>query len=513
MVTKAKQVTLGPFKSGMNTASDPSAVAEDELVDIVNFELDNDFSLRCRPPINTVQNSGTWADRILILGAAVIGANTWMIGSNTSGVWKFTANTWSLITNTFTASCFVQYKDKIWLVPKPGSANPGGSWDGTTFTAIAAIPKGEAAVIYKERMWIAPGIASTTNASRLIFSAVADPGTWNAADFFDVSPGDGQKLVDLMVLSNNLLLFKNDSTFGLAYDTRPVDAAITKISNTIGATGPRCVAIRQDEIFVYHEGNVYQLVNFNWFQINTKVPFTYDSSAPSTRIDNVFLSVMGDRLIVRYFNTIYVFDLINRAWSRWKSESSLLHNFGPLHPLPSDVTQNVNNLYYGGSSISNSTKFYAIADGFDILTVEKADGVTIDIECSVLTKNYDIDLPHKFKRLYWWGCEAVTSRDITGIATPIIPAFEPTWGDLLAYTWDSLGTWDSPLAALSVSTTVFAGTSSLRRFIKFLKSMRFRRINFTIGMLSSGSVLDGPAKLYTLTIAVNQGQLVTAAVS
>src|SRR5678815_430439 len=161
---------LGPFTGGMNTLSDPSAIADSELVDSNNLELDIDGSLICRPPIQEVLNNAGFAERILLIGVALLGGNIYVIGTNSGGVYRWTSNTWTLITNTFTATCMVQYADKIWLIAKPGSANPGGSWDGTVFTAVAAIPKGSAAVVHKERLYVVPGVTTAANSSRLTFS-------------------------------------------------------------------------------------------------------------------------------------------------------------------------------------------------------------------------------------------------------------------------------------------------------------------------------------------------------
>lgn len=508
-------VTLGPFKGGMNLYSDLSAISDNELADCINFEIEVDYTLKCRPPIYTVTDmSATWTERIVLLGVAVFSTGTYIIGSNATGVFAFRNNVWSTITLTFQATSFVQYKDKIWLVPKPGSANPGGSWDGGVFVAIAAIPKGEACTIYKERMYIVPGFGSTVNSSRLSFSAIADPATWNAADFFDVSPGDGDKLIDLVIFNNNLLMFKTDATYALSYDTKPADAVITKISNKIGATGPRCVVVKDDQIYVYHEGDVFQLINYNWTRINVKVPFTYNASAPSTRAENIFMCTMGNRLVVRYFNSIYVFNLFTRTWTRWASNDPDLHNFGPLVAFPSDAQQNVNDLYYAGSSILSNEKMYAINDGWDNATIEKNGATPVAITCSIVTKNYDMNLPYKFKRLYWWGLQAVTNKQVTGIATPVVLGFQATWGDLLSYTWDSLGTWDSPFATLSVATTTpNTASGNLRRYFKFLKAMRYRQINFQVHLTSDGSLNDGPAKIYTLTIFTQTTETVGAAVT
>lgn len=513
-----EDLRIGPFVGGLNTGSDPTAVADSELVDCVNFELDIDGSLVCRPPITDFTDlSASWTERIVLLGVAIFSGTTYIIGSNTNGVYRFNGGAWTLITNTFQARCMAQYSGKVWLPAIPGSANPGGNWDPTTgFTAVAAIPKGEACKVFKERLFIVPGITATTNESRLSFS---DPGvftSWPGSNFIDVRPGDGQKLIDLAVYKSNLLLFKEDSTDVLAYESNPSDAVRENISVTIGATTRKCVVEYEDSIFVYHEGDIFEIINYNFSRINTKVPLFFDNSAPSARAEEVFMCLMGDRLVIRYYNRLYIFGLRTRTWTRWESASIDLHNFGPLVAMPSNVLSAVNDEFYAGSSILSNEKVYRIRDGYDAVTTEQSASVQYAISCRAKTKNFDLAASQLFKRLHWWGADVLTSNNIVGIATPIVLGQLVLWGDLfsLGKLSSDLGTWASPLTgSVSVSTTVTGSSGATRVFAKFLKGLRFRQINFEINLTSNGSTSDGPAKLFILIINTATRQRVPKAVN
>lgn len=508
-------IRLGPFTGGLNSASDPSAVADTELVEFINMELDIDGSLISRPPIVEVSSQGAWTARGLVLGSCVFSSGTYVIVSNTNGVFAYNGTSWSTITTTFQASSMVQYKDFIWLVAVPGAANPGGKWDGTTFTAVAAIPKGGACIVHKERMFVLPGLDATTNTSRITFSNAGDFNTWTGSDFIDVNPGDGEKLIDAVVYQDNLLLFKQDSTYVLAYDIKPSDAIVRKISNTLGATKQRCTAVYENSVFLYHEGDVYEIINYDFHRINTKVPFFYDATAPATRTDDVFLSVFGDRLLVRYFNRIYVYGLRTRTWSRWESSSSKLHNFGPLVPFPVSGTIDVNVKYYMGSGISNDTSFMYFLDGYESTIKEKTLTVEFLIDCLAKTKNYDMADSGRFKRLYWWGADVLTARDVTGTVTPVVVGFSTTWQDLYEIGWEDItSSWDAPLtSSLSIATIVNVSGAVLRRFVKFLKAVRFRQVNFMVEISTDGSSVDGPVRIFTMTSIIKIKQVVTAAVS
>lgn len=356
---------LGPFLGGLNTASDPTAIADAELAECMNFELDIDGSLISRAPFKEIIGHAGWTTRILCLAEAVFSGTHYLIGSNSNGVYYFTGGAWTSITTTFEASVAVQYADSVYLVPKPGSANPGGRWNPSGgFVAVAAIPQGQAAAIHKERLFIVPGFGSTTNTSRLKFSDSGDFNTWPAANFIDISQGDGTKLIDITVFQDNLLLFKDHSTYVLAYDVRPTDAVVRKISSTIGVAKQFCVANYENQVYIIdYTGWVYEIINYDFHRLNTKAPFVRDDTAPSSFSDeNIFICLLEDRLICRYHRNIYVYGLRTRTWTEWESVQDILHYFGPIVT----VRVSTGNEYYAGSCLSDNkitTQFFNITTG------------------------------------------------------------------------------------------------------------------------------------------------------
>src|SRR5690348_1582175 len=191
-------VKIGPFAGGLNTYSEPSAVGDNEAVDLVNFNVDLDGSIFSRPPIRIkdVGASVPGSGEIKLLGFFIDPTTDekYLISSNSTQTYarKESDNTWTLITGTFAASTVVQYQNKLYLVAPANSANPGGSWTpGGGFVAIAAIPKGASAAIYKERLFVAGGKLDATNANRVFFSNAGDFATWTTStNFFDVRAGD-----------------------------------------------------------------------------------------------------------------------------------------------------------------------------------------------------------------------------------------------------------------------------------------------------------------------------------
>src|SRR5258708_4511170 len=131
-----KPLRLGPFIGGLNLGSDPTAIADAELVECRNLELDIDGSLVSRPPMQEVDGHPSFTTRINALCEAIFSGNHYLIGSNVNGVFQFLNGIWTLITSTFEATAAVQYADKVYLIPHPTAASPGGKWDPTAgFTA------------------------------------------------------------------------------------------------------------------------------------------------------------------------------------------------------------------------------------------------------------------------------------------------------------------------------------------------------------------------------------------
>lgn len=589
MPSSGQPLRLGPFLGGLNTGSDPTAIADAELATCQNMELDIDGSLISRPPFKESTGPGGITERFITLCDAVFSGIHYLIVSNSNGVYYYSGGSWGTITTTIQCYCAVQYADRVYLVARPGSANPGGKWDGATFTAVAAIPKGMAAVIHKERLFIVPGTLSTTNASRLSFSDPGNFDSWPGSNFLDVSQGDGTKLLDLTVYQDNLLLFKNHSSYVLAYDIRPTDAVLRKISSTIGVPGQYCVANYENQIYVFHNGWIYEIINYDFNRLNAKVLFIRDATAPTAfAAENIFLGLLADRLICRILRKVYVYGLRTRTWSEWTSTENPLLYFGPITAVKEDAgTQ-----YYAGSCLQANTTLIRLYDTVDstnvetVLTVRQAvsgndaiflsylntpnadaadifvddivqiyntsdvlkettkfrvtnkvsDGVTTNIfftpdaqvttkstdklkviptiQCAVKTKNFDMAISHQFKRLWWWGADVATDRDITGIASPIVFAFKVTWAQLASYKWNQLNTWGQPLSAPNaIETVLTTGTGTNRRFAKFLKSLRYRQINFEVRLITEGSSVDGPARLFTMMIITESKQIVPKAVN
>jgi hypothetical protein len=129
------------------------------------------------------------------------------------------------------------------------------------------------------------------------------------------------------------------------------------------------------------------------------------------------------------------------------------------------------------------------------------------IECVLNTKSYDYQAPANVKRLFWWGIDCVTKRDINTVTIPIAQTLLPSWGDLQNYTHAQLaqGTWGNPLIwrgqqlnVIDSDSLANSMTANGRVFARNLKSLRFRQIQFNVTMTSLGNTTTGPCKIFSL---------------
>jgi hypothetical protein len=554
--TAVRELKIGPYAGGINQYSDISAIADDEMVDCTNFDIDLDGSLKSRPPWRLLTSAFTTTavgsvppqSFQLILMTGTYDAIRFIIvqtnHTGVDGVYIYLLDGGGAGTLTLIAagdySAAVRYNDDIFIVPSLAaglSLGTGQRYHLVTAvtTAVANMPRGYSATVYKDRMWIS-GRRTSPTPSRLFFSTLADFTLWPGANFFDINPGDGDATQDMVVYQDNLMVFKDGATYVLSYDSNVAQAVLQVVNNDVGVFGPRCVAVYENSVFLLKYNQVYEMVNYDFTRVSVKLPFEYDNTTPGTVADqawkySTWLRVCGDRLVVRFYNRLYVYHLRLRAWTRWTSQDINISGLGPIMELDRTNTQidlklghnafvATSSLLKGIDSAGNGVlgawqrhfKIFIMDDYYEGSFTENGDitpPVTpLDIQCSLTTKTYDIGLSHRFKRLMHWGVDTITGRTITGTIYPFSIAYSVTWTQLHAYQWSELNTWAYPLFVIpSTSQTQPVGAGLARRYIRFPKSLRFRLVQFKVDMLTLGNTSDGPARVYSITAFVSGKQL------
>lgn len=565
MVNSAiKELAIGPFAGGINTYSDPAQIADNELTDCRNFDVNLDGSLKSRPPWSllvsrTVVSLDSGADppdssQLIIGTGSYEGDRYIIINSNHSGTGYASyiyfvdgpnAGLLAKIADGVHSKAH-RYANLVYLVPDISNTGVGCKYDlvGGLVTVIAAMPSGYASIVYKDRLWIS-GRRGVANDSRLQFSGLGVFDTWSGTDFFDINPGDGDAVNDLVVYQDNIIIFKDSATYVLTYDTGPAQAVLNVINTDVGATGRNCVDVYENSVFVLKYNQLYEMSNYDFVRVSVKIPFEYDASFPTDapyEIDAqtwkypLWMRIVGDRAVVRFYNRLYVYHLRLRSWTRWESLDTNIHYIGPIMKLDNtntDLLQGFETyvasptlskgMDVAGLGVSSAWKLYfkifVMEDRYNDSNTELGDIQTggidsHDIQLSLTTKQYDVGMSHRFKRLMHWGINCYTGREVTGTLFPFSVAYKVTWDQLSIYHWHDLNTWDYPLTDIpGVVQEVPSGTGKQIKFIRFPQSLRFRLLQFKIDMVTEGNTIDGPAFLYSMTAFIGSKQIVPKAVN
>jgi hypothetical protein len=203
--------------------------------------------------------------------------------------------------------------------------------------------------------------------------------------------------------------------------------------------------------------------------------------------------------------------LRTRTWTTWKSDE-----FGAI----GQVVKRESGDGAGISGyINQSTAIPAGGESRATKTLTITDATTLateDMLCRIRTKNFNYQASSIYKRLFWWGVDATFRNSVTGLVYPISFNFAVTWGTLKnkeGLNWGGMldYVWGQPQSdAPGIENTVsVAGTSVTRKFIKFLKSLRFRQIYFEVSFETDGSSATAPVRLFSLMTYVNPKQTVS----
>lgn len=556
-----QELSIGPFAGGINTYSDPAMIADDEMVDCVNFDLNLDGSLVSRPPwdilagLSTVSSSTSATPPEcyqVVIGTGVYEKNRFIVinsshkGDPASYIYfvdGVNAGTIALIGDGVHTKMH-RYDNDIYLIPDIGQTGKGLRYDlaGGLVTQLPDMPVGYASCVYKDRLWIS-GRRNEPHNSRLFFSDLADFGSWPGTNFFDIAPGDGDAVNDLVVYQDNIIIFKDNATYVLAYDTGPAQAVLQVINTDVGAMGRYCVDVYENSIFVLKYNQLYEMSNYDFVRVSVKLPFEFDDSLPTG--DFAFegqsykwpfwLRIVGDRAVVRFYNRLYVYHLRLRAWTRWDSNDTNIKYLGPISRLDntntdllrgfdtyvatSTLTKNIDSKGPGQpGSWTRYFKIFYMEDRYSDTNTECGDMSIpfppVDISLLMKTKQFDVGLTHRFKRLMHWGLDCYTSREVTGTLYPFSVAYKVTWDQLKIYPWHKLNTWEYPLTAIpSVTQQIPADSGVQVKYIRFPKSLRFRLLQFEVKMATVGNTTDGPVYLYTIMAFVGAKQLMPKAVN
>lgn len=515
-MTVREPLAIGPFAKGLNTFDDPSSIGDSECVEALNFDTGLDGALKSRPPfLDTgdplpLDTSG----HARLLGYYYDGSGLpYLIASDgVSSTYQYSSGTWSLITGTFSASDMTQFNGKAWLIAGIGDDGLGGYWEPVGgFTADADMPTGTSIISYKSRLWIAEGLGDA-HPTRMRYSKVLGQSDfWDTPGFVDVAAGDGEAIVKLVVYYDTILIFRNRSIWGFQYGTDPATAIQSVIVPGIGLTNKHALVAYENYLYFMYDEKAYEFINNKAQQINSKV--TFSTLSPGLAAFPFSVSLFNNRILYSYYENIYVFSLRTRTWTKWRSDK-----WGPVGQIISSFIEGASDTAYALSSADVITGEGSREQIF--LSIQEDLGQSgEDMQCILQTKNYSFNLPGSFKVLFWWGVDSIFRANVRGQAVPVVYNLGTKWGQMReeGITWGALllGSWSHPfLSDPSVTTNIqLEGGGPNRKFVRFLKKLRFRQIYFRVVFDTDGSFTSAPVQIFGISAYLGEKQTVTKQIS
>lgn len=534
-IIRERSAPLQQFTGGLNNYWDQSAIADNELASVINLEFTVTGSLASRPAILPVKDSegeviytpatsepmdiiGTYVrqdgERFLVI---VTDDKTW--------IFNVTTKLWTEIAN-FRAADSTQYLNKIVLCSE---TQAGGYWEDDVFTSTPTMPFLSGIELFQTRFF-GFGVQGTTTANIMYWSNISTAGpsgestsVWNWQDEFganyyvEIGGGDGQWITALEQGYNDIVIFRNRSTYRFSYGELPEEGTIQGMQQDIGAESRRCVAKFDNAHFVLSGGVLYKYQNWIYYPINVQKVKFEETSSLEHRFERA-ISIVGRRCYVWFKGSVYVYNLDTETWSQWSSKTNIGY-FYKVHREHEDPKQD---LFFG---ISGATDFNEGQTDYALYSMQPGPGVSAEqeeIQCFMRTKIYDFNTPVEWKRLYFWAADVTTARPIKALAYPVsLPEKLPdtTWDQLSKdfptevgfYTWDQLsredilddeyGTWDAIAKANgSIGTIVddFNQDALSRMEIKLNQSLRFRRIYFELYLECDGTADTSPVQVFSI---------------
>jgi len=518
MARKSKRSRrLGPF-TGLNQILEPSAIDDDQLAEIINFEQEQDGSLKNRPAIIKDSDFPTaFAD------TALLGPDFYTDSSNntyavlavgdTTKIYNTTTKVWTQVWD-HAASGWVQYDNKVVVISE---TTPGGYWEAGSFTSTPDMPLGSDIVFFKERLW-AFGVKGTSDATTVWFSnltAAGPPATviwdWSDTDFFTVALGDGEWITGIVASTSVLYIFRNASTWRFGYNSTPLlGGTLSNVSTSVGADHKWAFSRYENYFITLSNGTLYEMINEYFYPLNDKKVNFQRSAFVNDRSIDTALSIFENRAIVWFYGALYVFDMKLRGWARWSSPTT---NAGRYLQIPQTALGLAEPaaLAVTGGDIDAEKVLWRISEGY----VSSGEEMT----CMIRTKAYDWDST-SLKRLFYYDGEFRTARGVTSYTFPISlqeNTAGSTWNQMSAGPiWPSthpdagnhvqLQTWNFPLSETSVQqftdVVEFPTSSPVQLLVKFIKGGFARRFYWEFYIECDGTPSTSPARIYSTTVYV-----------
>lgn len=370
------------FDGGLNIASPPSEIADNELVVCDNMWY-HGGNLNKRPGFFKLTNTPLADDNLTILD--VDGNGVAIVGSVDGG------NMWSISqTPTVTAITGTGAQVPMWTYLISGTRYVGfygtfgvrilaaGAIAGAT---IANSPQSSAAAFHKGRIFsnVLGSVGRVAFSSSI--TSLAPVATWTSTDILDIGTEDGELITAMASLGDLLLIFKLNSMYVLyVQGDSPANWVARKINGSVGcapASGSNPLYLYNGEAyFISRLGlwktNGQSFVNLSknmWIPEDPKYQFTNPTFGMwrVTGWDDTLI-ITGRQLSPSILGYTYTYNINTGAWTTWSFLGNSL-GFDDIYCKPGygflyAISTRGNNVY--SSSEANISRYdFGIAAGIN----------------------------------------------------------------------------------------------------------------------------------------------------
>jgi hypothetical protein len=333
------------FSGGLNSTSGPLNAKDTESSDLQNIDFNKFGSILKRNGYIPICTS-------TILASAPIDGLAWyeFVSGSTSGrialatagtsIYSMTTlgSTWTHITGATIVTSgnhvsWENFTNKIFMVD---GANLPKVWAGTGTCTIATVPTGVTKVKFVTQFnnYLFYGnvaMGATDMTSRVYWSNVKDPTTWDSDQFIEVSKDDGQPITGLKPLGDRLVVYKERAIYNL-YFTGDADIPFImpgggKSNSTVGCVAPYSIQeIENGHVFLSFDG-LYFYDGSNSYKLSDRVTqtlltdcnpnyFNKSVSCVQKGKNRYFLALSSEGKTTN--DTVLVWDWYNNAFSVYK---------------------------------------------------------------------------------------------------------------------------------------------------------------------------------------------------
>jgi len=284
--TPSAPVSFKGFGGGLNSTAGSLSVAPNEWSDLQNVDFDRFGSILKRNGYTALNTSAfnTSARWTGLKWFELAAGTRFIVGTAGNKIAKMDDldGTWDDITGALTNTAdnqtdFAIFRDN--LLGTNGVDVPW-KWTGSGNASAMTVPTGvttaKAIEVFQSYTMIAHvTLSGVKHRSRIYWSALDEIGTWDAADFNDVSRDDGQTIIAIKALADRLVIFKERSIY-LAFFTGDPDIPFTfqKSSSTVGCIAQFSIQESQGGLIFLSSDGLYFFDGNNSDKVTDRISST-----------------------------------------------------------------------------------------------------------------------------------------------------------------------------------------------------------------------------------------------